>query len=69
MLAVIWNSNLMYSMQITCGVRVGHVAVCRYWKHIKCFTVETHSLPLLRLFQLKLHITNVRLGSNARKDL
>ena len=69
MLAVIWDSNLMYSIQITCGIRVGHVAVCRYWKHIKYLTTETHSLPLLRLFQLSLHISKVRLGSNAREGL
>ena len=69
MLAVIWYPNMMYSMQKTCGVRVGHVAVCRYWKHITYPTAETHSLPLLRPFQLSLHIIKVRLGFNARKDL
>ena len=65
MLAMISDSNLMYSMRIRCGVGVGHVAVCRYRKHIKFFAAEIHSLPLLHLFQLSLHITKVRLGSNA----
>lgn len=69
MLTIIWGSNLMYSMHITCGVGVGHVSVCRYWKYIKLFAAKIHSLPLLRLFQLSLHIAKVRLGSNARKYL
>ena len=69
MLATICDLNLVYSMQITCSVEVVHVAVCRYWKYIKLFAAEIHSFPLLRLFQLSLHITRVRLGSNARKDL
>ena len=57
MLAMICDSNEMYFMQITCGVGVGHVAVCRYWKHINLFAAEIHSLPLLRPFQLSLYIT------------
>ena len=65
MLAMISKSKSMYSMRIRCGVRVGHVAVCRYWKHIKFIAAQIHSLPLSRLFQLSLHITKVRLGSNA----
>ncbi len=51
MLAMIWDSNLMYFMQICCGIGVGHVAVCRYWKHIKLFAAEIHSFPRLSLFQ------------------